>query len=80
MQERAASMRLRDYVSHVESTLATEAWTVTTRMETVVLTRLLTEISAHQVALSNSETEMSARAPESIQLTTGILFPPLCYT
>ena len=80
MQERAASMRLRDYVSHVESTLENEAWTVTTRMDTIMLKRRLTEVSAYQVALNNSDTEMSTRAPESIQLTTSDLFSiPMLY-
>ena len=36
MQENAASMRLRDYVNHVESTLENEAWTVTARMDTIM--------------------------------------------
>ena len=68
MQERAASMRLRDYVSHVESTLENEAWSVTTKMDTIMLKRWLTEVSAYQVALNTTETEMRARAPEAIRL------------
>jgi len=59
-------MRVRDYISHVEAKVNNDAWTVTTKMDTITLKNWLSDASAYQIALNNDKTTYSAILPEPI--------------
>jgi hypothetical protein len=54
--ERASSMRVRDYINHIESQIQKESWSVVTKMDTSMLKQWPKDVSAYQIALNNDET------------------------
>ena len=68
MHERASSMRVRDYINHVEYKIQREAWTVVTKTDTIMLKQWVRDASAFQAEMNKFPSTSRALAPEPIQL------------